>query len=222
MSGGGFKFGPINIEGLPRWGKVCVTLVATVVALLMGVVYVWEHGGQSMIEDFGEPHPVSRLEAAQTTEASVHFWAEEGEDYLEWELADGVARHYLSDNCLAGRWTYTDRHGHEVTEQAWAFHPDRKKEILAAPSAVGIVGPTGAGVSLAGGCPGPGPGCCWDPHPQPMWESPVAQDECVVRIWREFPHYDEAGEHLDSCAHYQDTNRCTGVWFPWVWTRCLH
>jgi len=190
----------IEISGWFRL-PIGVVILATMCA------YSWNAHIEEMYRDFKKPR-ISKLEAAQITEAQKHFWEPVDEEYLL-DDGQGKVRHYRSDHCTATLWKVQDG----SMQTTFSFHPRRKKEILAAPIPNNAILAAGMG-----GCPGPGPGCCVDPHPPPMNEFPPEWiNDCVFRIWREFPH----GE--DACRHYQDGDACSEIWItPPLWTRCLH
>ena len=184
-------FNLFKVEHLPKWCGSFVMLTILIVA----TIYTWSQYGGDIY------NPISKLEAAQFTESQKHFW-EQPED--EFPLDEGgVARHYSSDHCAAVQWLMPDG----SVRTTFAFHPKRTQEILDGPHPLNSIKVAGMG-----GCPGPGPGCCWDPHPPPWNEKGQPLDQCVVRVWRMFN---------DGCIHYQDMNRCGQNGYV-VWTRCVH
>ena len=190
-NGIGMDVGPIHIKGLPKWCGSLLLLMFFVIAS----IYTWSQYGKDIY------NPISKLEAAQFAEAQKHFW-EKAEDEIPLG-SGGVARHYASDHCTAVQWLMPDN----SVRTTFAFHPERTAEILAGPHPLDEISHAGMG-----GCPGPGPGCCWNPHPPPWSEKGEPLDRCAVRLWRFFD---------DGCIHYQIMNRC-GPNGPVVWTRCIH
>lgn len=191
----GMDIGPVHIKGLPKWCGSLVLLMFFIVA----IIYTWSQYGSDIY------NPISKLEAAQLTEAQRHFW-EDPEDEIQLGTG-GVARHYASDRCTAVQWKLLNG----TTQTSFAFHPERTLEILAGPHPLDQL--HGAGMM---GCWGPGPGCCRDPHPPPMQERQQPMSQCVVRVWRYFPHGN------DQCIHYQDFDNCSRRGGPVMWTRCIH
>lgn len=184
--------GPVHIKGLPKW---CGAILLTAF-LAIAMVYTWSQYGKDIY------NPISKLEAAQFSEAQAHFF-EIPEDEIPLD-AGGVVRHYASDHCTAVQWSLSVG----ATNPTFAFHPDRTKEIMAGPHPLDAI--KGAGMM---GCYGPGPRCCWDPHPPPWNEKSQEMNQCVTRIHRIFPC---------GCAHYQDMDNCNRRIGPIIWTRCVH
>ena len=191
-NGIGMDVGPIHIKGLPKWCGSLVLLMFFTIAS----IYTWSQYGKDIY------NPISKLEAAQFSEAQKHFWETPGGEIPLGE--GGVARHYPSDDCTAVQWLLPNG----AVRTTFAFHPRRTQEILDGPHPLDSM----QGAGMVGGCPGPGPGCCWSPHPPPWDEKGQPLNQCVVRVWRMF---------RDGCILYYDMNRC-GPNGEMIWTRCVH
>ena len=200
------KLGPIEIpRGLwtdcPRPIKAAFYLVALAVLAMVS----WTRYGRDALGV--DVYPLSKMEAAQLIESQRHFW-EEAEDQFEIDGGHGLVKHYASDHCSVIVWTLFDG----TQRPVFALHPDRERE-LDVDAELQSIRLQNAGVVPAANCPGPGPGCCLDPHPPPWSEKTQPLDRCTARVWRRFE---------DGCLHYQDSNGCVRQWGPIVWTECYH
>jgi hypothetical protein len=199
------KIGPVSIpQGVwtdcPRPVKVALYSLAVVVLALVG----WQRYGAPVV-GIGE-YRMSKMEAAQLIESRRHFW-EAPEDEFQIDGGQGEVRHYASDHCSVIVWTMADGSQRPI----FALHPEREA-AMDVDLELEILRSGAAGIVPVGSCPGPGPGCCIDPHPPPWEEKVQPLDDCLARVWRRFQ---------DGCLHYQDTD-CTGRWGPVVWRECYH
>lgn len=205
----------VTIAGVPitRWGRHCLTAVVLVAASF----YVWIEYGKEAFRDEGEVK-MSKLEAAQLIESALHIGEAPLEQYAL--QGDGVARHYERHHCASVTWPVLDKTtGLTFFRTVWALHPKREAE-LDVEHELEQLGLSVSAVAAAGfmaGCPGPGPGCCRDPHPPPWDERSDWVGGSVVRITRVF----EPGAQY-RCWHTQDYDQRTGYWYPVVWRACYH
>lgn len=194
---GRFKRWGIDIA-LPRW----FVRSALVVVLLVGSLVAWSRWGEEVFDGDVE---MSAYEAAQLIESRRHIWEVPEEEFV---MDGGAAkvRHYGSDHCTLILWSMLIGR----SQPTFTLHPDRQAEIAERP----VI----ASIRLAGvKCPGPGPGCCLEPHPPPWEEKQEMIKTDTIRVWR----YYETDQDVEGCYHYEDMH-ADGTAEPVVWKRCIH